>query len=352
MNNISTSNPTVDHRFRFYSSKEFPDLPPITWLVQDVLPAQGLASIFGPSGSGKSFLIIDLIAAIVMGVTWFGHETLRCKVLCLVLEGQAGFRKRIRAWEEHSGRCLPEDEARFMFQPFSLNVDHDVADLAEAIKAARGYDVVIIDTLNRSAPNADENNSQHMGMLVSAASKLQEAIDGLVLLVHHTGKDQSRGMRGHSSLYAAMDAAIEVNRHDNNRSWKLLKAKDGEDGQIFPFELVPVEFTDSDGTPANSCVVQPIAQLTKTSAVAAHPKGSNQTLIHQALLELLASSTVRGKGGAADDRSCVDFEFACRAIKDQLPVAAKRQYERTKVAINQLITNGIIMSGEGWLWAA
>lgn len=48
----------------------------------------------------------------------------------------------------------------------------------------------------------DESSSQGMWYAVAGAKALQKAIGGLVILVHHTGKDAARGMRGHSSLNA------------------------------------------------------------------------------------------------------------------------------------------------------
>ena len=68
--------------------------------------------------------------------------------------------------------------------------------------------VVFLDTLNRAAPTADENSSKDMGEILSAAKLLQSLINGLVVLVHHTGKDATKGLRGHSSLFAALDAAV------------------------------------------------------------------------------------------------------------------------------------------------
>ena len=349
MSSCSAPSLLVPPRFTFYGPRDFANLPPITWLVKDVLPTQGLASIFGPSGSGKSFLVIDLIAAIVMGEPWFGHPTVQRKVLCLVLEGQAGFRHRVRAWEQHSGYLLP-DETKFIFDSFSLS--DDVTDLASAIKAAQGYDVVVIDTLNRAAPNVDENNSQHMGMLISAASKLQESIDGLVVLVHHTGKDQSRGMRGHSSLYAAMDAAIEVYRNENRRSWKLLKAKDGEDGNVFAFELVPFEFTEADGNVVNSCVVDALPELGSFRLASIQPKGSNEKIVYEAVLTLLMTSSENSAPHGSNGLECVDVNVAIDQTKSLLPVEPKRQSERTKAAIEQLVRSGYLASEGKWLWEA
>jgi RecA-family ATPase len=77
---------------------------------------------------------------------------------------------------------------------------------AAAVKEA-GLDVgvIVIDTLAQSAPDSDENSSADMGTIISNAQLLQRETNGLVVLIHHTGKDASRGARGHSSLYAALE---------------------------------------------------------------------------------------------------------------------------------------------------
>jgi len=86
---------------------------------------------------------------------------------------------------------------------------------------------------------------------------LQSAVGGLVMLVHHTGKDATKGMRGHSSLIAALDAAIEVSRNGDQRSWQVAKSKDGEDGAAHPFKLEVMELgIDADGDPVTSCVIK------------------------------------------------------------------------------------------------
>ena len=61
-------------RFRLLGSSDLHALPPLTWRVRGVLPAHGLASVYGPSGSGKSFLVLDAAAAIADGADWFGYR--------------------------------------------------------------------------------------------------------------------------------------------------------------------------------------------------------------------------------------------------------------------------------------
>ena len=75
---MSRSNPlrlsviAMEKAFRLYRASDFPDLPEMRWVVEDVFPEQGLLCVYGPSGVGKSFLCLDLAAAVAEGVDWFG----------------------------------------------------------------------------------------------------------------------------------------------------------------------------------------------------------------------------------------------------------------------------------------
>ena len=309
---------TNPYRFKPCGADEFPNFPPLRWRIRDVLPTTGLACLFGQSGTGKSFLLIDMMAAIATGEPWFGHKTTSCKILCIVLEGKEGFRQRVVAWEKHNGKPYPLNVS-FLFDAFGLTLAQDVGDLEATIALAEGFDMIFIDTLNRAAPNADENSSQHMGQVLTASAQLQIATGGLVLLVHHAGKSQGRGPRGHSSLNAAMDATIEVTRDGKNRMWRQLKAKDGEDGQVYPFVLDEVELDadDDDGdSPSRSCVVTPTEATPGMGLEVRQPKGGNQRIVFDALNALLEASTDKGKAGAPDDAPCVEFEEAVNQIKD------------------------------------
>ncbi|MCB2019151.1 MAG: AAA family ATPase, partial [Hydrogenophaga sp.] len=246
--------PPPEPRYRLLTADELRDLPPLAWCVRGVLPAVGLAALFGPSSSGKSFLGFDLAAAIAGGWRWFDHRVTPAPVVYAALEGEAGFKLRAQAWEMHRGRRLP-DGLRLMLQPFKLTEPQDVADLAAVVPSGA---VVFIDTLNRAAPTADENSSRDMGEILEAARQLQAATGGLVVLVHHTGKDAARGLRGHSSLFAAMDAAVEVSRDGDRREWKVSKSKDGQDGAAHRFGLEVLALgTDEHGDTITSCVVTP-----------------------------------------------------------------------------------------------
>lgn len=147
---------------------------------------------------------------------------------------------------------------RYLTQPFSLLESGDIDALVDAIQSAGGAGLVVIDTLNRASSGSDENDSKSMGLIIAASTRLQAAIGGLVILVHHTGKDATKGLRGHSSLHGALDAAIEIRREGNRRLWCNTKSKDSADGQTHDFKLQVVQLgVDEDGDAITSCVIEP-----------------------------------------------------------------------------------------------
>ena len=243
-------------RFRLLTADDLLRLPPVQWIVRGVLPREGLAVVYGPSGSGKSFLVLDLLASVVDGWEWFGRKVRPVPVTYCALEGEAGLSQRMQAYQARHGASAGTG-MRFLTTAFDLLTDDDVAGLAAAIGSAGvGGGVVVLDTLNRAAPGTDENSSQDMGRIIAACKQLQGLVGGLVVLVHHTGKDAAKGLRGHSSLFAALDAAVEVTRSEDRREWKVAKSKDGRDGDAEPFRLEQVTLgEDADGEPVTSCVV-------------------------------------------------------------------------------------------------
>ena len=243
------------NRYRLISANDLAFLPPIKWRVKGILPAEGLVAIYGQPGCGKSFMVLDLLACVGRGIAWFGHKTTKCPVTFVALEGEVGVSQRIRAYQNYHGQ-LPIT-VRFMTQQFNFLTPQDVADLAAAIRACGGDNgIICIDTLNRASSGSDENDSKDMGRIIEAAKNLQELVGGLIILIHHSGKNSDRGLRGHSSLLAALDTAIEVVKNDKQRSWKLTKSKDSRDDLAGAFHLEVVNLgEDDDGETISSCVV-------------------------------------------------------------------------------------------------
>ncbi|WP_084019608.1 AAA family ATPase [Dechloromonas agitata] len=244
---------------RLVAANEIAARPPMKWLVRGVLPEKGIGAIFGQPGSGKSFLVLDLLAAVAAGCHWFGIPTKATPVVYLTLEGQAGMPQRINAYRTKKG---PLDRIAFIEQPIDLREPDNLKELVNLIRSAglnRG--VVCIDTLAASAPGIDENTSADMGQLIANLQDIQTELGGFVLVVHHSGKDETRGLRGWSGLNGALDCAIAVSRvsedkRNTNRRWEVTKSKDGSDGMKTDFVLEQVFLGhDDDCQPITSCVI-------------------------------------------------------------------------------------------------
>ena len=166
-------------RYKLLTGNDLLKLSPMEWQIKNVLPSRGTAVMFGPSGSGKSFLVLDMLQSLAFGSDWFGHKVTQCSVTYVALEGEAGVAGRIKAY--HARHGSPSSNIRYVAQPFELIDDDDINELAEAINAAGTSDVLVLDTLSRAIAGLDENDSKAMGQIIAGAKKLQELIGGLVL---------------------------------------------------------------------------------------------------------------------------------------------------------------------------
>ncbi len=325
-----TPKPRPATRYKMKSAEDVLRSKPINWRIKGVIPERGIAAIYGPSGSGKSFLVVDMAINIAKGTDWFGYRAKPCPVTYVCLEGEAGLSVRLAAFRTKGS--IPK-EIEFIDQSVNLLDTKDLRDLVQAIKANQMDEgIVIIDTLNRAVPGMDENSSVDMGNAINACKLIQQGVGGLVLLVHHSGKDATKGMRGHSSLHAALDAAIEVKRSGDDREWSVAKAKDGADGKAHPFMLEVLDMgEDEDGDAITSCVIRP--------SVGAGMKTKPLTPIQQMGMDAFMAAASTNIGGADQTvHARLDQwrdEFYRRSTADNTDSKA-RSFHRVRAALVEL----------------
>lgn len=247
-----------DFKFRPTRVATLSSAPP-RWLIKSVLPrTEDPVVLFGSSGSGKSFLAIDLAAAIARGVPWRGNKTAKGRVLYIAAEGMGGIRKRIEAYCRHHEIAIDAlDIDIIAASPNILEAD-DIKELVKSIRAFGPYDLVIIDTLAQVTPGANENAGEDMGLALANIKAVQRATHATVVVVHHAGKDLTRGSRGWSGIKAAAEAQLEVLRDEETgaRQLRVDKMKDGEDGKRYGFRLETLVLAmDEDGDEVTSCAV-------------------------------------------------------------------------------------------------
>ncbi len=283
--------PASDLRFRFEPVHEFSSTKALPWVIKGVLPKAGLCVVYGASGSGKSFAVLDMGMAIARGVPWRGKRVRQGRVAYIAAEGADGFRKRLAAYAQHHGVDLSTVPMTVLNAAPNLMELQDAVDVARGVMAAGGADVIAVDTFAQVTPGANENAAEDMGRALAYCRRIHEVTGAVVLLIHHAGKDATKGARGWSGLRAAADAEIEVVREGDARALRLTKSKDGEDGLEWGFmlEVVQVDI-DEDMEPVTSCVVVE-SQVPLVGAGPARRLGPVEKVVNGVLQEMAIAQT-------------------------------------------------------------
>lgn len=242
-------------RFQVVPAGEFSRGQAPSWIIKGLLPKAELGVLFGESGSGKSFIALDMACSIARGEPWRGLRTRSGRVVYIAAEGGGGFRKRLQAYGLHHQVDMDQLPFGIIHAAPNFLQKTDALDVSKAIVAGGKCDVVIVDTFAQVIPGANENAAEDIGKALAHCKGIHRATGAMVILVHHSGKDSSKGSRGWSGLRAAADAEIEVVRTVAGRYIRVSKQKDGDDQGEWGFDLqvVPVGI-DEDGDVIDSCV--------------------------------------------------------------------------------------------------
>jgi archaellum biogenesis ATPase FlaH len=351
--------PDTARRFEVIAASDFSSGAPLEWIVRSLLPRAELAVIFGESGSGKSFLTLDVCAAITRGIAWRAKRVSRGGVVYVCAEGSRGFKKRLRAYANEHKVELAELPAVIADAP-NLREPKDARAITDSIvawaKKQGQVDVVVIDTLSATTPGGNENSGEDVGLVIDHCKYISRQTGALVILIHHSGKDSSRGARGWSGLRAAADAEIEIVRNGDYRVANVTKLKDGSDGESFSFKLKVVELgRDEEGEMESSCVIEHVdKQPEEKTNGRQRAAGRHQITMFDLLKTMAPSGTVAYEdlvagyvekmplGVSKRDNRRRD---ANRALEELIAKRLAFMHDNDRVSLTSLVTAG----ADGWL---
>ncbi len=263
----------------------------VPWLIKHVLGDSGLASLYGRPGCGKSFVAISLGLHIAHGIPWRRYRTRQAGVYYFSMEaGGHGVNRVVAAIQHHKIPWPPL--FRMSAGLFSL-LEREQAEQFVETARTHGWPIglIIVDTLARALGGGNENNSEDMGAVIGNADWLANELGAALLFVAHSGKDASRGMRGHSSMVAAVNTEIELERAAGQPGvFRVTKQRDGADAVQLGFNLEQVPLgRDEDGDEMSSCVVVP-AEIPQQAQAAAPKMPKGIKLVLRALDRALADA--------------------------------------------------------------
>ena len=312
-------------------------------LISGLLPANGLAVLYGLPKSYKSFVALNIGLAISEGKTWCGRKVSQGPVVYVAAEGAIGLRTRLAAAKERIGHA---NNIPFYlvaaFPDFGKN-SGDAAVLGEQVlEALSGATprLIIVDTLARALGEGDENGAG-MQSFIKNAEELAEQCKCLVLAVHHERKSQSGGLRGHSSLAGAAVAYWKVKKKTGLEAQIYIEAsKDDADGGLLTARLKQVQLPPSDdGEPETTLIVDQVIRAKhecKSDSLKPLTKGHKEVLTAVAL-------RIKEQGQEIDGLIRLPLSDCREWYEDYSPLnksSARKAFDR---AHDALVNNGALI---------
>jgi hypothetical protein len=239
--------PEAGQESPFLTYSQLAELPPPSWLIEEVVPQGSLGYITGRDGTLKTFVALDMaLSLICVHSAWHGDRQIKAtgghKALFLAGEGVRSFGKRIDAWREHHG-YIPGDDGWDEFAEFSddLIIRNGTVDLyagedayQQLLKHVRATkpDLIVVDTLARSAGAAEQNSASDMSVITARLAGLKQASGDhcTVIVIAHTTKADTDA-RGSSSIEDDADFVLHCKKSGMDLTINVAKMKDGESGQ-------------------------------------------------------------------------------------------------------------------------
>lgn len=228
-------------------------LPPLRWFVPGWVIEGGTTAVYGEPGSGKSFWTLGLALEAARGGQWCLHDfrTPR-RVLYIAPEAGRSHVERVKGWIDRHTHVWPDT---FHLADVQVNIytDQAVSEITQAVEELGPLNLVVIDTLASATAGVDENGSD-MNVVTRNLETIRRALgdSGSLVVVHHTGKDLTRGLRGHNSLLGYVTGSLLVTKENAGNTHKVetKKLRDGKAPlplyyRIEPTDLPPI--VDEDG---------------------------------------------------------------------------------------------------------
>jgi hypothetical protein len=338
---------------RWFDSGDPYDLDEMSWLLDGMLPAQGVGFIGGPSQCGKTFLAYALARCCATGEAFFGEEPEeQISTIVLQSESYLSGRKRLHAIDVQRGSAAPLPIS--ILDAGGIGTESERKAIVEAIVAKRDeyklrghprLGLIVLDTLSASRLISEENSNDAIADAILFLHELAREFHCLVLVTHHPPKSSSSGLRGGGAMFANVDVVIEIARDGKAavREVECVKQRDGEQGTWGHFTLPVIDVgRRRNGKPVTSCYVS-------MSEGAAPPEAKPLEGAERGALELLEEMFAEDQRHGADtpldswSRLCAEDNRVCTSEK---PNSRRKAASR---AIEGLLKKGrVTKSGTGY----
>jgi hypothetical protein len=333
-------------------------------IVGDLLNQRETSLAVGDSATAKTFLAIDLGLHVAAGRDWFDRATKQSGVIYIAAEAGRGIVNRVAAYKLHYQGTPDDLPFAAIVSPVNLREAFGSNGLMEVVAAiesaglAAPVGLIIVDTLSRAMAGGDENSSEDMGEFVRNIDMLRASTAAHVMIVHHLGKDKSRGARGHSLLHAAVDTEITITRSEATgiSTAKVTKQRELPTAGQINYRLHSVELgRDQNDRPVTSCVVEPAGEDEFETGRSKAKLSKKQRYALDLLADVVAhhgeippaTNYIPAKKYCVPESSWRDYCYA-RQISDSNDQGSKQK--AFKRAAQALVEAGLVGKWQNWVW--
>jgi hypothetical protein len=254
-------------------------------VVEGIAWAGCVTVLVAESAAGKTFVALDLAAAISAGFSWHGRQVLQGSVVHIGFEGDA-IGLRLRALHEHRSAQLEHVyrlKGDIPISPLTTREgelpSRGELDILASLKAltehlaeheAPPIVLIVVDTV-RASMNGSEDSSESVSAYLRAIRRMLSVLpSSAALLVHHAGWQDGdvakKRERGSSAFRGNVDATIyleagayNVDTQSAPLTLTTHKVRDGEKPPPLHFIRQRVTFPElnAHGRPVTSCVIDP-----------------------------------------------------------------------------------------------
>lgn len=268
---------------KLYSIENVYAFPDPEYLITRTLPAIGTSLLYALSGTGKTFVALDMALRIAHGLPWMGYQVKQGTVWYINTEGKVSFKKRLKAWyHEH-----PElsESPHFKVIPWSVDLRENFQDLLDTIDIMSTQEKPNLLTFDNFSmcSDIDQTKQEQVTPVLKRLNDLAQNYECHVMVIHHTNK--AKDFNGSMAFRNHIDTHIEVKLEDpaDQHGPRLIHSDKARDDDLFndikiELKQVTIYADEITGDPVTSCV----AVRSETSI-----KQSGLSDIPQNMLDLL-----------------------------------------------------------------
>lgn len=316
------------------------------WCLPGLLPQECTAALYGPTGTGKTFVALHLAISLASGTSWFGNKLEPGTIVYFASENRPGVEARGVAAARHMGLSLGDLPIEFLPpEPIHnagwADVMNEALDRIE-LRYQRRLTAVFLDTLGATFGGNDQNDSAKMTIAADAMQAVSERFRCAFVAMHHSGKDAQKGLRGSQVLKDRADTVLALNRiRGGGARLTIEKQRNGPTDTVLTCNFASVDVDRGGGLAERTHVVTDLMIANASSPAIAptdpkpHSLSRDEAIVLDAIQTASEPVVVRNLRILTKDKLIDAKQRDDRAVRSAISNAKKRLKDKGYIEIDE-----------------